>query len=919
MRRGTAWLATALTLAALATPASAQLPPLGGNPGSGDVAQPPPLAVPSFEGFNSVLAQGEGESIEAPELAANQASGELPDTFTNQQPLYVDIMPRAATLGPEDIGRFYKDTRFGSMPGGVGSTTTPRPGVTIFRDARFGMAHIYGTTRADLMFGAGYATAQERLFMMDAIRRTAKGTLAGLTGASAAEGDAEQLTDQDFSDEELTKQFDALPQRWGATGERAKSDVLAYIDGINRRIDEVNADPSQMPAEYPALGARPERWTVSDTVAMAVLLVTQFTVSNGGEEVNSQLRQAFERRFGDRWRSPFRDLRTANDPEALTVSRHKHPSDQTGRVRSGRNAIPDFGSIRPRDPQVEGPGAGSSSAAANVPGWVRSVNGIKRALPETMSNAVLVPKQLSHTGRGLFAAGPQVDYWSPQIFVEYELHGGGIDASGVTFPGASPWPLIGHGIDFVWSGTSANGDNQDTFVEFLCNPDGSPPSASSTHYRYKGQCRPFTMRDQTVTTPVAPVDPNPPQRITHRTMRSVHGPVFAFATVQGKPVALAKAKGVNFHELDGIVSFIRLAENQPRSLREFQKVMGPFPGTENWFYADRDEVGFIQSGNFPAHARGADVDIPFNGDGTGDWIGFDPDAYTFKKVPPSNRPRANNEVVISWNNKEGVGWRKGPTEWGDGPVHHALLLHRRLKEELRVKKGKTDLAGLTRSVNRAATGDLRPEEPYRWMRRVIGRAQGRDEKFLRLIDAWRAAGGNRLDENGDNVYEHSPAVLVMDAWWPRFVRQAFQPALGQELFDMVERRVLGLGEFGWKWSTHVQKDLRNVLGRSVKGRYSRYYCGGEPTVQPVRGSGRAVVRKRCRAILLHSLRQAVQFLTQQRGSDVTQWKYPATCPTTSPRQCVQNEPNTAGAVETPPFPWQNRGTYHQVNEILGRR
>ena len=66
--------------------------------------------------------------------------------------------------------------------------------------------------RADLMFGAGYATAEERLFLMDAIRRTAKGTLAGLTGAGAASDDAAQLTDQDFSDEELTAQFDSLPR-----------------------------------------------------------------------------------------------------------------------------------------------------------------------------------------------------------------------------------------------------------------------------------------------------------------------------------------------------------------------------------------------------------------------------------------------------------------------------------------------------------------------------------------------------------------------------------------------------------------------------------------------------------------------------------------------------------------------------------
>jgi len=57
------------------------------------------------------------------------------------------------------------------MPGGVGTTETPRSGVQIFRDSKFGMAHIYGQTRADVMFGAGYATAEERLFAMDALRR----------------------------------------------------------------------------------------------------------------------------------------------------------------------------------------------------------------------------------------------------------------------------------------------------------------------------------------------------------------------------------------------------------------------------------------------------------------------------------------------------------------------------------------------------------------------------------------------------------------------------------------------------------------------------------------------------------------------------------------------------------------------------
>src|SRR3954464_5867952 len=227
----------------------------------GNLPTPPAITAPVFGPFRSVLAQGEGQSVTASDLAANQANGTVPDTFTSQQPLYVGVMPAAKNLVPADLDTYYKRTDFGQMPGDVFSYSEPRPGARIFRDRAYGMAHIWGDTRYNLMFATGYATAQERLFLMDALRRTAKGTLAGLTGASAARGDADQLTDQDFSDEELTKQFEALPKRFGAEGQRMHDDIQAYVDGINARIDEVNSDPSQMPAEYPALGTTPEKWT----------------------------------------------------------------------------------------------------------------------------------------------------------------------------------------------------------------------------------------------------------------------------------------------------------------------------------------------------------------------------------------------------------------------------------------------------------------------------------------------------------------------------------------------------------------------------------------------------------------------------------------------------------------------------------
>src|SRR3954451_5235725 len=740
MGGGLRWLVVACTLA-FAPPA---------------LADPPAITVPKLGHFRSVLAEGEGQQLNVFEFGQYEASGQPPATYTNQQPLYVDIMPHASSLTPSDLDVFYKPTDFGSMPGGIGTTESPRAGVTIYRDAKFGMAHVYGDTRQDVMFGAGYATAEERLFMMDALRHAAKGTLAELTGPDGAEMDRQQLTDQDFTDEELRKQFDDLPKKFGAEGQRGHDDVLDYIDGINQRIQEDSTDPTKMPAEYAALNIQPQLWDVSDTVAMAVLLVTQFTVSNGGEERNAQMRLEFQKRFGKRWRGPFGDLRESEDQEALTVARKTHKSDRPGKVRKGRNLVPDLGSIKPYNPQVSGSGSASASSTAD---WVKVVNRVKQALPHEESNGVAVSPKLSKSGKPLWAAGPQVDYWSPQIFVEYELHGGGLDVSGVSFPGASPWPLIGHGIDFAWSGTSANGDNNDTFVETLCNEDGSAATAASRSYMYKGKCIPLRQRDITIQTPPPSAgNMNPPETITYRPLRSVHGPVFAFATVSGKAVALTKAKGVNFHELDAVIPFMRLAENAPTDYKSFAATMGLFPGTENWFYVDDRHTGFMQGGLYPKHQRGTDVDLPMHGDGTGDWVGLNPDSYTFKTIPTSHRPKAfdtNQPITISWNNKEAPGWRKGPTEWSDGPVHRALMLHRYLRTEIKAGGGKTDLVGLTKAINEAATTDLIGEEDYPWMRRVIGKAGGDDAQFLALLDDWHKSGSHRLDENGDNVYEHS--------------------------------------------------------------------------------------------------------------------------------------------------------------------
>ena len=72
-----------------------------------------------------------------------------------------------------------------------------------------------------------------------------------------------------------------------------------------------------------------------------------------------------------------------------------------------------------------------------------------------MSNALLVGASRSATGKPLFVAGPQVGYFYPEILLELDLEGGGYAPRGAAFPGISFGILLGRGLDFAWSATSA--------------------------------------------------------------------------------------------------------------------------------------------------------------------------------------------------------------------------------------------------------------------------------------------------------------------------------------------------------------------------------------------------------------------------------------------------------------------------------
>ena len=864
-----------------------------------------PAFVTDGGGFHSVLAYGQGQSASASDLARNQADGTVPPSFTSQGALYDRVI---ATQPSGDLSPFYKDSSFAKI---TGTAESPVAGATIVRDSTYRVPHIYGDTREAAMYAAGYATAQDRLFLMDVLRRTSEGSTAELLGPSAVASDSAAVGQFDLSPDELTAEVMRLPQDEGAAGARGLKDLQQYVAGINGWIAKTRTDPTLLPAEYPALGATPRDWTLADTAAEAYLLIAQFTVFGDGEYLQSDVLARLQKKLGaTKGQKVYDDLRRLDDPRAPVTADRPFPSDRPAKGPSSAARL-DAASVTPRDAVASTSGPGLPAAGA-FPAWATQLATHGLGLRHEASNALLVDAAHSRTGRALAAMGPQVGYYSPEILVEYELHAPGVHASGMSFPGASPFPLIGHTTTFAWSGTTANGDNADTFAEQLCDPTGRAPTRSSDHYLYKGRCIAFTHRDQVLHTPLSPTKPTtPPQTVTLRTMRSVHGPVHDVATVGGRPFALVRSTAVNHHGIRGLVAFLRLAEGQVTSPQGFVATMRHYTGNENWFYVSSKHIAWLQSGWFQQHAPGTDLEQPIRGTGQWDWKGFDPATSDFTRHGDAFNPTAvdpQQGYLSSWNNKGAPQWRAAPGIWSYGTVHRDELIRDPTVAALKAGR-KLTLSQVVGISGNAATQDLRGVEVLPDLLRALGPV--RDHTQATLVTAlrrWVAKGAHRRDTTGTGYEDDGAAVLLFDAWWRQVVHDVYDPQVGADVVTL------------------LQGGMDLVLdGRAVQtGFYDGWYGQVSAVVQAALGTGPKPAATSCgggtlggcRALLRKALGKAVATVQARYGGDAASWKKPVLCPADPKPTCDENRPLTAGAIATPAHPWENRGTFHQAVEIL---
>jgi acyl-homoserine lactone acylase PvdQ len=875
-----------------------------------------PYRTNDYGGFRNILPPGTHGTFNAAEIAAFECCGSLPSHASDQRGMYEDLVYSTPGLTAVDIPDFFKDASFGVPAGQAERTYSPRPGCTVVRDSNFGVPHVYGVTRSDVSFCAGYIGAEDRLFLMDALRHAGRAELSGFAGGSNKSMDASVWAIAPYNEADLQEQIDKADDLYGTEGAQLQQDLGDYVDGINQYISEARTDPSKMPGEYGAIGKPLEDWKGTDVIATASLIGGIFG-KGGGEEIRNALALlAAKARFGGvAGEQAWRDFRRQDDPEAPTTVASSNGSFDYPRSRGSSGvALPDPGSL------VNPPNSGSSMVSSPGVGGLLSGLGSMSA----MSNALLVSAAKSESGRPVAVMGPQVAYFMPQILLEEDLHGPDIDANGASFPGVNLFVLLGRGQDFAWSATSAGQDIIDTFAEKLCEPDGSAPTVQSTHYLHDGQCLAMETLTRVNNITPNPGDPSPPETFTLQAQRTLHGIVYKRGTVDGDPVAFVRQRSTYFHEADSARAFSDL--NRPskvRNVSDFQRVMSKVNFTFNWFYADNQDIGYFNSGDNPERAPGADPDLPNWGTGEYDWRGWEDTFKTAHYTPFSEHPQVVNQTYItSWNNKQAAGYDAADDNYSYGPIYRSQRLDDRIDQRIQ-GTDKMSLPELVDSMEDAGTVDLRGAKVLPFMLQVIGTPSDPQlASAVNTLQSWVNSGAHRRDMNQDGQYDDAQAVKIMDAWWPRAVEAEFKPEMGAGFYIAVEDMIgldndpHGGGEhLGSAYQAgfygYVSKDLRRILGQPVSDGFSRTYCGN--------GSLSA-----CRNALLQSLSDALAVnpadLYDENPSSAGTQRVSG-CPAgKSDQWCwdsIRYRP--VGAVSLSTMHWIDRPTFQQVIEAQGHR
>ena len=299
--------------------------------------------------------------------------------------------------------------------------------VEIVRD-NANVPHIFGETDFDVYYGLGVVHAQDRLWQLLLLRRTAQGRLSEIFGARTVRTD------------ELLRRLDFYPQ---AVRSLAVQDdytlgaLEAYAAGVNAWLAEVNEGARGRGApEFWLFEPTVAPWQPADSIAIGKLIGLDLSSHLGFEVQRARLSLMLpEERLAD-------ILPDTPGAAGTDIADYASLFDAPlPRFAASTQTYED-----PLSP-VSPPGlGGASNAFAAAPGR-------------------------SAAGGTLLANDPHLSLSAPTIWylARLELQSGGV--IGGTFPGA-PLVLAGRSDKLGWAVTTAYADDQDIFIEKV-NPENT--------------------------------------------------------------------------------------------------------------------------------------------------------------------------------------------------------------------------------------------------------------------------------------------------------------------------------------------------------------------------------------------------------------------------------------------------------------
>jgi penicillin amidase len=331
-----------------------------------------------------------------------------------------------------------------------------RRGAEIRRDRR-GVPHITAEDPADLYFAWGYATAADRLWQMDCLRRAAHGRLPEILGLDALPEAVEVRTLG------ITQIAEETVARLG----RDTLDALAaYADGVNAHIADRRG---RLPVEFDLLEYDCEPWMPADSVAVLkhfwwrltgrLWMITAAEVASwtlGGSPAYAAL-------LGCEGRPPETILAPGDNRAA--------PADAWPPAPVGEQLNLGMGRPVPR-------GAGSGRTASRAMPAVGAAAGVG-------SNTWAIASGRTATGAPLLAGDPHIPYGAPVLWHEAHVVGAGMNAAGFSVAGV-PGILFGRNLRGAWGITNALCSQRDLFRLPVERGSGDTYRVAGNHHRLLG-------------------------------------------------------------------------------------------------------------------------------------------------------------------------------------------------------------------------------------------------------------------------------------------------------------------------------------------------------------------------------------------------------------------------------------------------